>query len=76
MARRANYGFEKRQRELKKRKKKEAKAERKRLKREEAAGDNADELEAGTDEDPGSVDDGALEDDEKEPTSSEAKAPT
>ena len=36
MARRTNYGFEKRQRELKKQKKKEAKAERKRLKKEEA----------------------------------------
>ena len=37
MARRTNYGFEKRQRELKKQKKREAKAERKRLKREGAA---------------------------------------
>lgn len=37
MARRPNYGYEKRQRELKKQKKKEAKAERKRLKKEEAA---------------------------------------
>jgi len=34
LARRPNYGFEKRQRELKKQKKKEAKAERKRLKKE------------------------------------------
>ena len=34
MGRRTNYGFEKRQRELKKQKKKEAKAERKRLKKE------------------------------------------
>lgn len=34
MARRPNYGFEKRQREIKKQKKKEAKAERKRLKKE------------------------------------------
>lgn len=38
MGRRTNYGFEKRQRELKKQKKKEAKAERKRLKKEEEAG--------------------------------------
>lgn len=36
MARRTNYGFEKRQRELKKQKKREAKAERKRLKKEGA----------------------------------------
>ncbi len=34
MGRRPNYGFEKRQRELKKRKKKEEKAERKRLAKE------------------------------------------
>jgi len=34
LARRPNYGFEKRQREIKKQKKKEAKAERKRLKKE------------------------------------------
>jgi hypothetical protein len=34
VGRRTNYGFEKRQRELKKQKKKEAKAERKRLKKE------------------------------------------
>lgn len=35
MGRRTNYGFEKRQRELKKQKKKEAKAERKRQKKDE-----------------------------------------
>lgn len=34
MGRRTNYGFEKRQRELKKQKKKEEKAERKKLKKE------------------------------------------
>jgi hypothetical protein len=34
VARRTNYGFEKRQREIKKQKKREKKAERKRLKRE------------------------------------------
>lgn len=39
MGRRTNYGFEKRQRELKKQKKKEAKAERKRLKKEGASED-------------------------------------
>ena len=50
MARRANYGFEKRQRELEKRKKKEAKAEKKRLMREAAAGGDPDELEAGSDD--------------------------
>ena len=60
MGRRTNYGFEKRQRELKKQKKKEAKAERKRLKKEgegaalaedglaedfgQAEGDSAEEL--------------------------------
>ncbi len=37
MARRANYGFEKRQRELEKKKKKEAKAEKKRQMKEAAA---------------------------------------
>lgn len=42
MGRRTNYGFEKRQRELKKQKKKEAKAERKRLKKEQEAGLSAD----------------------------------
>ena len=42
MARRPNYGFEKRQKEIKKQKKKEAKAERKLAKKEEANdGDNA-----------------------------------
>ena len=34
MARRSNYGFEKKQRELKKRKKREKKAEKKRLQKE------------------------------------------
>ncbi len=37
VGRRTNYGFEKRQRELKKQKKKEAKAEKKRLRKEEEA---------------------------------------
>ena len=46
MGRRANYGFEKRQRELKKQKKKEAKAEKKRLAREAAAAE-AEGLEPG-----------------------------
>jgi hypothetical protein len=39
VGRRTNYGFEKRQRELKKQKKKEAKAERKRLKKEGQGGE-------------------------------------
>lgn len=38
MGRRTNYGFEKRQREIKKQKKKEAKEERKKLKKEELEG--------------------------------------
>ncbi len=37
MARRPNYGYEKRQKEIKKQKKREAKAEKKRLKKEAAA---------------------------------------
>jgi hypothetical protein len=37
VARRANYGFEKRQKELQKQKKKEEKAEKKRLRKEETA---------------------------------------
>jgi len=36
VARRTNYGFEKKQREIKKQKKREAKAEKKRLKKEAA----------------------------------------
>ncbi len=56
MARRPNYGFEKRQRELRKQKKKEEKAERKRLKREaaaaEALGDTDAEPEPATDGEP------------------------
>ncbi|MBV9774171.1 MAG: hypothetical protein JO040_09495 [Gemmatimonadetes bacterium] len=43
MARRANYGFEKRQKEMDKQKKKEEKAEKKRL-RKEAGGSDLDEL--------------------------------
>ena len=42
MGRRTNYGFEKRQREIKKQKKKEAKEERKRLKKEELEGLSAE----------------------------------
>ena len=41
MARRPNYGFEKRQKEIEKQKKKEAKEERKRL-RKEAGGDDVE----------------------------------
>jgi hypothetical protein len=57
MARRPNYGYEKRQRELKKQKKKAEKAERKRLKKEAAeAGDEVevtldDEVEIASGED-------------------------
>ncbi len=57
MGRRTNYGFEKRQRELKKQKKQEAKAERKRLKKEEAL---ATSLEDGAEAD------GTPSDDEEE----------
>ena len=56
MARRPNYGFEKRQREIKKQKKREAKAERKRLKKEAAQAELGD-VEAGSDEDRGLADD-------------------
>ncbi len=49
MARRTNYGFEKRQRELKKQKKKEKKAEKKRLKKELAEQDTPVEGVAETD---------------------------
>ena len=50
MGRRTNYGYEKRQRELKKQKKREEKAERKRLKREAAAAQDLDETVEGADE--------------------------
>jgi hypothetical protein len=40
VARKPNYGFEKKQREIKKQKKKEKKAEKKRLKREAASGED------------------------------------
>ena len=51
MARRTNYGFEKRQREIKKQKKKEAKAEKKRLKREAAEEAASPEGSVATEED-------------------------
>lgn len=50
MARRANYGFEKHQRDIKKQKKREAKAERKRLKKEAGLAVDSDNSEAGSDE--------------------------
>ena len=53
MARRSNYGFEKRQREIKKQKKREKKAEKKRLKEELANPDAQVEGAAETEEDPG-----------------------
>jgi hypothetical protein len=40
VAKRANYGFEKRQKELKRQQKKDAKAEKKRMKKESGAGDD------------------------------------
>jgi hypothetical protein len=53
VGRRTNYGFEKRQRELKKQKKREAKLERKRLKKDEFGNvieaDNGGELEGNAD---------------------------
>jgi len=49
MARRTNYGFEKRQKELDRQKKKEAKAEKKLLKKTETDGD--ENAEGGTSED-------------------------
>lgn len=50
MARRANYGFEKHQRDIKKQKKREAKAEKKRLKKEAALAANSDDGEVGSEE--------------------------
>jgi len=61
VARRTNYGFEKRQRELEKKKKKEAKREAKRLLKEAAAAGDVE----GTDVD------GAVETDADEETDSE-----
>lgn len=53
MARRPNYGFEKKQREIKKQKKREKKAERKRLKRELVGSDAPVEGAAEAEEDQG-----------------------
>lgn len=51
MARRPNYGVEKRQKEIKKQKKQEEKAEKKRLKKEAAnAGEGEPEVEVADDE--------------------------
>jgi len=47
MARRPNYGFEKRQKEIEKQKKKEAKAEKKEARRREGLGDEAEAAEGG-----------------------------
>jgi hypothetical protein len=58
VARRPNYGFEKKQRAIKKQKKREAKAEKKRLKREAASGDAEAENTAETDEDQAVAPDG------------------
>ena len=63
MGRRTNYGFEKRQRELKKQKKKEAKAEKKRLRKEEEAMlQAAEDGEGRIDPEPGSEEGGGPED--------------
>ncbi|UCC71018.1 MAG: hypothetical protein JSV86_11535 [Gemmatimonadota bacterium] len=51
MARRSNYGFEKKQREIKKQKKRERKAEKKRLKKELVRPDAPVEGAAETEED-------------------------
>jgi hypothetical protein len=55
VARKPNYGYEKKQRALKKQKKREAKAEKKRLKREAAKGDAPDEGAAEAEREPGLV---------------------
>lgn len=55
MARRPNYGFEKRQKELKRQEKREEKAERKRLR---AAGDEGGDAVPQADGDPGETPDG------------------
>ena len=47
MARRPNYGFEKRQKEIEKQKKKDAKAEKKEQRRREGLGDEGETLEGG-----------------------------
>ncbi len=64
MARRTNYGYEKRQREIKKQKKKEAKAERKRLKKEAA-----EQAALGEGAEPTESDDEAAPESEDEPPS-------
>jgi hypothetical protein len=64
MARRPNYGFEKRQRELRRQKKREEKAERKRLKREAAGGDQ-DQISAESGGDPEAVDDAPVDEDQE-----------
>jgi hypothetical protein len=65
VARRANYGFEKRQKELKRQKKKDRKAEKKRMKKEAAAGGDQGEVLDGGDGDVGAVDDWLSDPDQK-----------
>ena len=60
MARRPNYGFEKRQKEIEKQKKKEAKAEKKEQRKREAAADEGEILQGDEDLD-GSSGDGGTE---------------
>jgi hypothetical protein len=55
MARRPNYGFEKRQKELEKQKKKDEKAEKKRLRQEEGGGVDEDGIDWGAAEELGVV---------------------
>lgn len=61
MARKPNYGFEKRQKEMQRKAKQEEKAERKRLRKEAALGgeDGLESAAVASDEDPDLDDDGA-----------------
>jgi hypothetical protein len=71
MARRTNYSYDKRQRELKRQKKREEKAEKRRLKREEKAGGAPVEGEEGTDKDLESADVAQSDDDRDEDSEDE-----
>lgn len=55
MAKRANYGFEKRQKELERQKKRDRKAEKKRMKKESAVGGDQREYRTGGGGHPGSL---------------------
>ena len=71
MARRTNYSYDKRQRELKRQKKREEKAEKRRLKREEKAEDAPVEGEEGSDRDLESTDGVPSDEDRDEDEGSE-----